>query len=666
MKFRAGRSGFITGLRCYKSAANTGVHVGSLGTTGGTLLGTATFSSETAAGWQQVSFTTPIAITANTVYVASYHTNTGHYSASGAYFASAGVDTPPLHALPNLTSPNGVYRYGASGFPSSSWNSNNYWVDVVFDTTTGGNDHTPPTVVTVTPAAGAVGVATGAHVSVTFNEPVNPATVTTATLELRNGTTLVPASVSYDAPTRTATLTPAAALTNGTTYTTTVRGGTTDPRVKDVAGNALAATVPSSFTTVALTACPCSLWPVTAVPAVVDAFDPNAVELGVKFRADTDGFITALRFYKSAANTGTHLGNLWSGGGTLLATATFAAESASGWQEVSFSPPVAVVANTIYVASYHTNTGHYSASGAYFTEGVDAPPLHALANVSNANGVYRYGASGFPSSSYNAANYWVDVVFNSTTGGSDTTPPTIAQINPPAGATGVATTASLSVTFSESVNPATVTASTVVLKAGAVVVPATVSYDAPTRTATLTPAAALAYGTSYSALIRGGATDPRVKDLAGNALAADFTAGFTTAALTRAPAACGSRALNPRRSQSRIRMPSSSASSSAPTPMATLLRCVSTRAWPTRACTGRTCGRAPGRCSPPRTSLPRAPADGRRSASHRRLPWWPAPHVASYHTNAELLRQRRRFAAAGVDGRHARAANFSSANGLWL
>ncbi len=161
VKFRAGMSGFITGLRFYKSAANTGVHVGNLWTAGGTLLGTATFGSETAAGWQQVSFTTPIAITANTVYVASYHTNAGHYSASGAYFASAGVDTPPLHALPNLGNGNGVYRYGPSGFPSSSWNATNYWVDVVFDTTTGGNDVTPPTVVTVTPAAGAVGVATG-------------------------------------------------------------------------------------------------------------------------------------------------------------------------------------------------------------------------------------------------------------------------------------------------------------------------------------------------------------------------------------------------------------------------------------------------------------------------------------------------------------------------
>jgi hypothetical protein len=65
------------------------------------------------------------------------------------------------------------------------------------------------------------------------------------------------------------------------------------------------------------------------------------------------------------------------------------------------------------VASYHTNVGYYSADLAYFaTSGVANPPLRALANGENGgNGVYRYGASGFPNQTYNASNYWVDVVF---------------------------------------------------------------------------------------------------------------------------------------------------------------------------------------------------------------------------------------------------------------
>jgi hypothetical protein len=75
-----------------------------------------------------------VAITANTTYVASYHTNVGHYNADLNYFASAGVDNGVLHALSNASSGgNGVYMYNAnSAFPSNSYSSTNYWVDVVF------------------------------------------------------------------------------------------------------------------------------------------------------------------------------------------------------------------------------------------------------------------------------------------------------------------------------------------------------------------------------------------------------------------------------------------------------------------------------------------------------------------------------------------------------
>src|SRR6185436_15935844 len=78
-----------------------------------------------------------------------------------------------------------------------------------------------------------------------------------------------------------------------------------------------------------------SLWPATAVPLVVDTGPDSAVELGVKFRSDVPGTITGVRFYKAAANTGTHIGNLWTSTGTRLATATFSNETASGWQQVN-------------------------------------------------------------------------------------------------------------------------------------------------------------------------------------------------------------------------------------------------------------------------------------------------------------------------------------------
>ena len=124
--------------------------------------------------------------------------------------------------------------------------------------------------------------------------------------------------------------------------------------------------------------CPCSIWnPFTTTPTN-DEGDESPVELGVRFRSDTAGYVTGVRFYKFAANTGVHVGNLWTNTGALLARATFTGESGTGWQQVTFSPPVLIAANTTYVASYHTDSGHYASSDWFFTSGVDNAPLHAL------------------------------------------------------------------------------------------------------------------------------------------------------------------------------------------------------------------------------------------------------------------------------------------------
>ena len=45
--------------------------------------------------------------------------------------------------------------------------------------------------------------------------------------------------------------------------------------------------------------CPCTIWPSTATPAGTDG-DTSSVELGVKFRSSTDGFITGIRYYQPA------------------------------------------------------------------------------------------------------------------------------------------------------------------------------------------------------------------------------------------------------------------------------------------------------------------------------------------------------------------------------
>ena len=162
--------------------------------------------------------------------------------------------------------------------------------------------------------------------------------------------------------------------------------------------------------------CPCSIWSTTTTPGIPAQNDPYPVELGIKFRTDLPGYITGLRFYKGPTNSGPHIGNLWTSTGTLLASATFTNETPSGWQEVSFAQPIPINPNTTYIASYHTNVGYYAVDQNYFTTSVDATPLHALADgLDGGNGVYAYSStSTFPTSSYLASNYWVDVIFTTT------------------------------------------------------------------------------------------------------------------------------------------------------------------------------------------------------------------------------------------------------------
>ena len=101
-------------------------------------------------------------------------------------------------------------------------------------------------------------------------------------------------------------------------------------------------------------------------PAALSNSDTSQVNLGVRFTSSPAGIITGIKYYKGANDTGTHTGSLWSSTGTLLATATFIKETTSGWQTVTFSNPVSIIAGTTYVASFHSN-GHYANTANYFT-----------------------------------------------------------------------------------------------------------------------------------------------------------------------------------------------------------------------------------------------------------------------------------------------------------
>lgn len=409
VKFRSAANGYITGLRFYKGASNGGTHVGHLWSAAGAQLAEATFTSETASGWQTVTLATPVPVTANTTYVASYHSPAGGFAFQSNYFTTARENLPLRALADGEDGPNAVYKYGASGFPTSTFGASNYWVDVVFD---------------------------------------------------------------EDAPSFT---------------------GFDD------------GDVPSN-------------------PAVSDG---TPIEIGVKFQVDAPGTVTALRFYKGAANTGLHVGSLWSADGTQLATATYADETASGWQEVALAMPVAVQPGQTYIASYHSSSGYFAFDGGYFGSDVVAPPLRFPSNAAaGGNGVYRYGANAFPSNSGNGSNYWIDVRF-APDAISDGTAPTVTSVAPANGASNVALTANVTANFSEPLHPATVGAANFALRGpGAALVAASVSYAG--TTAVLDPAAALTPLTTYTATVKGGASG--VTDAAGNPLAADYTWSFTSAA----------------------------------------------------------------------------------------------------------------------------------------
>jgi hypothetical protein len=139
----------------------------------------------------------------------------------------------------------------------------------------------------------------------------------------------------------------------------------------------------------------------------------------VSLNANTTGSTVAPAYQLLALNTWNHVAHLWSAAGTLLATATFTGETSSGWQQVSFTTPVAIAAHTTYIVSYFAPAGGYAVNDSYFTTTeFDNGPLHAPSSAAGGgNGVYVYGSSGgFPINTFNGSNYWVDPIFVAASG----------------------------------------------------------------------------------------------------------------------------------------------------------------------------------------------------------------------------------------------------------
>jgi hypothetical protein len=395
--------------------------------------------------------------------------------------------------------------------------------DVSWSFTTSSTQSTAPSVVATSPAASATSVPTDTVVTATFDRAMDAATITGQNVLLRDSTNVtVAATISYDSASQTARITPTAPLGSAKVYTAQL---TTAVRAAD--GTPLAATVTWSFTTAD---CPCSLLAgLTPQSTNLDVADGRAgtnltYEMGMKFTVDKAMKLTGLRFYKDAGETGTHVGRLWNASGTQVGSATFAGETASGWQRATLASPVTLTANATYTVSVGLNRRFVMTAGGLSAQ-IDSGPLHS---VTTTNGVFGNAAGTFPAQSYASSNYFVDPVVSNTT---SSTAPTLTSRTPVSGATGVDTATTVTATFGGAMDAASLTSSTFALTtAGGSTVPATVSYDSSTRTATLTPNAALNNSASYTAKLT---TGVRADD--GTALSPQQTWSFSTAAAAAVP-----------------------------------------------------------------------------------------------------------------------------------
>jgi hypothetical protein len=412
-------------------------------------------------------------------------------------------------------------------------------------------DTTGPAVTGITPADGATTVAAASRPSATFSEAVDSATLTPSTFTLTDGTATVPATVSYTAATRTASLIPAAPLRSSTSYTVTLKGG--PGGVADPLGNRMASDRVWGFTTADTVAPQVTVaTPADGAMGVAAGERPSATfseEMGPGTLTPSTFFLTSGGVAVDATvsyDPATRIASLFPaspfppatsytvtvkggpGGVADLAGNPMAADRV--WQFITFAPvpdtaitagpPPATVnsasATFAFVSDQADAEFQCQLDGTGFTTCTSPVPYSALSDGPHVFEVRAWTVAGGTDPTPDQRAWTVDA-----------TPPAVTAVGPADGATGVAVGSGASATFSEAVDPATVTASTFFLTSGGVGVDGTVSYDAATMTASLSPAAPLQAGTTYTIIVKG--SPGGVADPFGNAMAADRVWGFTTA-----------------------------------------------------------------------------------------------------------------------------------------
>lgn len=282
--------------------------------------------------------------------------------------------------------------------------------------------------------------------------------------------------------------------------------------------------------------CPCNVFS-SSYPSVIPGVyaQPGGIEVGMRFKADQNGYVSGARFYKVSGMSGTHTASLWDNMGNRLTQATFTSESSTGWQQVNFSP-IAVTANSLYTVSVFMADGNYAATSNFFTTNINNSPLIAPSDGTAYDGLGNRGqgdyndsgSSRYPAQTYNAGNYWVDVSYVASL---SSAAPQISSQTPAPNATNVSVgDVDITATFDKSMDGNTINSNTFIVKdANGNPVAGTVSYDSQTYTAMFRASTVWSTSSKYTATIKGGNGSPVVADMQGIPLANDNVWSFTTA-----------------------------------------------------------------------------------------------------------------------------------------
>ena len=153
------------------------------------------------------------------------------------------------------------------------------------------------------------------------------------------------------------------------------------------------------------------IFPDSMSPQISADSDTRPVELGVKFRPEKAGAVSAIQYYQGSSASGVDNATLWSSDGRVLSRVSFPESRSVGWRTIPLSRAVTLTAGNTYVVSYHAPKGRYPLSendlGAARSQNGFSLPAGA--------GVYSYDTqSPFPTQTYKGSNYLVDIVYSAT------------------------------------------------------------------------------------------------------------------------------------------------------------------------------------------------------------------------------------------------------------